>query len=150
MKWDVKHDRGYWYMIFWVIIVCMVPLSLPLWLDDTLSFTDRIILISIIVAFDLFMLWVALDIRYEFRNESFYAKCGPFRSNIPYKNITKVNETDDMLFGFRLAASLRGIEIHYPKGMLGSVKISPKDEKAFIEALLSKCPHLARNEYINK
>lgn len=148
MKWGVKRDRGFWYMIFWIMIVCTIPLSLPLWLDDTLSSTDQMIIVSILITFDLFMLWMVLDIRYEFREEGFYAKCGPFRCNIPYKDIMKVNQTDDMLFGFRLAASLHGVEIHYPKGMFGSVKISPKDEKVFIETLMTKCPHIQRNEYI--
>lgn len=150
MRWGVKRDRGFWYMVFWIIIVCTIPLSLPLWLDHTLSSTDQFIILSILIAFDSFMLWMIFDIRYEFRDKSFYAKCGPFRCNIPYKDITHINETDNMLIGFRLAASFHGIEIHYPKGMLGSVKISPKDEKAFIETLMKKCPHLQRNEYMNK
>ncbi|MGG2065647.1 PH domain-containing protein [Bacillus sp. S14(2024)] len=146
MKWKVRRDREYWYMMVGTILLSNTLLSLPLWLDKTLNSIDWIIIPSIILIFDLFMLWVIFGIRYELREKSLYARCGPFWCNVPYENITGVHPTDDMLMGFRPAAAFHGVEIHYPNALFGSVKLSPENEELFIKTLLAKCPHLQNSE----
>lgn len=146
MRWKVRRDRGYWYMIIGATLLCNVLLSLPLWLDKSLTSVDWFIISSILFIFDLFMLWIIFGIRYELREKSLYARCGPFWCNVPYENITKIHPTDDMLMGFRPAAALHGVEIHYPNAIFGSVKLSPENEELFIQTLLAKCPHIQNSE----
>lgn len=146
MRWKVRRDRGYWYMIIGTILLCNTLLSLPLLLDKTLNSVDWFIIPSIILIFDLFMLWIIFGIRYELREKSLYARCGPFWCNVPYENITRVHPTDDMLMGFRPAAAFHGVEIHYPNATFGSVKLSPENEELFIQTLIAKCPHLQNSE----
>lgn len=146
MKWKVRRDRGFWYMMIGSILLSNILLSLPLLLDKTLNSVDLLIISSFILIFDLFMLWIIFGIRYELRETSLYARCGPFYCNIPYENITEIHPTDDMFIGFRLAAAFHGVEIHYPKALLGSVKLSPENEEFFIQTILAKCPHLQNSK----
>ncbi|MEH7464052.1 PH domain-containing protein [Bacillus thuringiensis] len=146
MKWKVRRDKGYWYMMIGIILLSNILLSLPLWLDNTLNSVDWIVIPSIILIFDLFMLWNILGIRYELREKSLYARCGPFWCNVSYENITKIHPTDDMMMGFRPAAAFHGVEIHYPNALFGSVKLSPENEELFITTLLARCPHLQNSE----
>lgn len=115
MKWTVHRDRGFLYIVFGLGLLPNLLLALPLWLDPTLTSVDFIIFLSFIAVFNVFWFWIMFDIRYEIREKTLYARCGPFRCNIPYEDIIRVNKTNDMLMGFRLSASLEGIEIHYPK-----------------------------------
>ncbi|SFC58849.1 PH domain-containing protein [Bacillus sp. 491mf] len=133
-------------MMIGTILLSNTLLSLPLLLDKTLNSVDWLIIPSFILIFDLFMLWIIFGIRYELREKSLYARCGPFYCNVPYENITGVHPTDDMLIGFRLAAAFHGVEIHYPKALLGSVKLSPENEELFIQTILAKCPHLQNSK----
>ncbi|MBY0595734.1 PH domain-containing protein [Bacillus bingmayongensis] len=142
MKWKVHRDRGFLYIVLGLSLLPNLLLTLPLWLDPTLTSVDFIIFLSIIAVFNFFWFWITFDIRYEFREKTFYACCGPFRCNIPYEDITKINKTNDMLMGFRLSSALEGVEIHYPKALFGSVKLSPQDQDAFISLLKEKCPNL--------
>lgn len=142
MKWEVRRDRGYWYMMIGILLLSNTLLSLPLWLDKTMNSVDWLIIPSIIFIFDLFMFWIIFGIRYELREKSLYARCGPLWCNVPYENITGVHPTDDMLIGFRPAAAFHGVEVHYPNALFGSVKLSPENEELFIQTLLAKCPHL--------
>lgn len=146
MRWKVRRDKGYWYMMIGIILLSSILLSLPLWLDNTLNSVDWIVIPSVILIFDLFMLWIILGIRYELREKSLYARCGPFWCNVPYENITKIHPTDDMMMGFRPAAAFHGVEIHYPNALFGSVKLSPENEELFITTILAKCPHLQNSK----
>ncbi|PGE98135.1 hypothetical protein COF51_18360 [Bacillus pseudomycoides] len=146
MKWTVHRDRGFLYIVFGLGLLPNLLLALPLWLDPTLASVDFIIFLSFIAVFNVFWFWIMFDIRYEIREKTLYARCGPFRCNIPYEDIIRVNKTNDMLMGFRLSASLEGIEIHYPKKkFFSSVKLSPQNEDAFIALLQEKCPQLQNN-----
>lgn len=147
MKWAVQRDQGFLYIVWGLGLLPNLLLALPLFLDPTLTSVDVIIFLSLIAIFNFFWFWIILDIRYEFREQTFYARCGPFRCNIPYENIIKVNKTNDMMMGFRLSASLEGIEIHYypKKRFFNSVKLSPENEEAFIALLQEKCPQLQNN-----
>ena len=146
MKWKVRRDRGYWYKMIGILLLSNTLLSLPLCLDETLNSVDWLIIPSIIFIFVLFMLWIIFVIRYELREKSLYARCGPFWCNVPYENITGVHPTDDMLIDFRLAAAFHGVEIHYPNTLLGSVKLSPENKELFIQTLFTRCPHLQNSE----
>ncbi|AWC31637.1 PH domain-containing protein [Bacillus cytotoxicus] len=148
MKWAVRRERSFFYIALGLgLLLPNLLLVLPLFLDSTLTSVDFIILFSLILLVNFFLLWIMFDIQYEFREETLYARCGPFRCNIPYTHITKANKTNDMMIGFRLAAALEGIEIHYDskRKFFCSVKLSPQNEEAFIAQLQKKCPKLQNN-----
>ena len=47
-----------------------------------------------------------------------------------------------MLSGFQLLTAKKGLEISYNSGVVGSVKISPQDEEAFLAELKKREPHV--------
>ena len=88
-----------------------------------------------------FILWCSLSIKYVFLKECLFEKKGPFRSRILYETITKVSPTNEIFTGYRLLSSRGALEIFYTTGMLGSVKISPKNVESFIEEIKKHCPN---------
>ena len=88
------------------------------------------------------ILWCSFSIKYVFHQDYLFVKGGPFRSRIPYESITKVSPTSAIFVGYRLVSSRDSIEIFDRTSMMGSVKISPKDQKAFIAELKKRCPNL--------
>ena len=48
--------------------------------------------------------------------------------------------------GYIILSSRDGIEIFDKTSMLGSIKISPQDQKAFIAELKKRCPNLEIHE----
>ena len=87
------------------------------------------------------ILWSSFSIKYVFHQDYLFVKGGPFRSRIPYENITKVSPTSSIFVGYRLLSSRDAIEIFYKTSLMGSVKISPEDQKAFIAELKKRCPN---------
>jgi hypothetical protein len=73
-------------------------------------------------------------------------KGGPFKSRIPYEEITKVSPTREIFTGYRILSSRDAIEIFYKTAFMGSVKISPKEQKRFMIELEKHCPHIRGEE----
>src|SRR5699024_12539311 len=90
-------------------------------------------LISLIVIS--FILWTAFSVKYVFYQDYLFVKGGPFRSRIPYENITKVSLTTAIFTGYRILSSRDGIELFYKTAVLGSVKISLIYEREFSSEL---------------
>nr|WP_240407260.1 PH domain-containing protein [Gracilibacillus halophilus] len=97
------------------------------------------ILLSIFLLISSFILWCAFAVKYVFYQDYLLVKGGPFSSRIPYVNITKVSFTKDIFTGYRILSSRDGIEIFYTNAILGSLKISPKDKRSFINELEKRC-----------
>ena len=88
------------------------------------------------------ILWCSFSIKYVFHQDYLFVKGGPFRSRIPYESITKVSPILSIFVGYSILSSRDAIEIFYKTSLLGSVKISPEDQKAFITELKKRCPNL--------
>ncbi|WP_144510529.1 PH domain-containing protein [Bacillus sp. FJAT-22090] len=89
-----------------------------------------------------FIVWISFDIEYTFTDEYLFVRGGPFRSKIPYEDITKVNPTTNIIAGYRILSSKDALEIHYKKALMGSVIISPKEQVTFLQVLTEKAPHI--------
>lgn len=89
-----------------------------------------------------FILWIILSIEYRFCDHYLLVKGGPFKSRIVYDDISKVSPTTEVFSGYTVLSARNSIEIFYSKSLLGSVKISPRDQKAFMTELKKRCPHL--------
>lgn len=137
-----KRDTSFVTLIIVAIMVIAVVTILPMFLEDS---NDLVIILTLLGTFFLssgFILWASLTIKYVFYSDYLYIKGGPFRSKIPYDEITRVRSTSNMLIGYRILSSADGIEIFYKKALFGSVKISPEKKETFIKILQNKCPDL--------
>ena len=92
------------------------------------------------------ILWCSFSIKYVFHQDYLFVKGGPLRSRIPYESITKVSPTSAIFVGYRILSSRDSIEIFDRTSMMGSVKISPQDQKGFIAELKKRCPNLEIHE----
>lgn len=101
------------------------------------------IMIALFLVCTAFILWISLDIHYVLYDDYLYVKGGPFRSNIKYKDMTKVNKTSNILVGYRILSSKDALEIHYKHSLMGSIIISPDNQDQFIKVLLEKASHIA-------
>jgi hypothetical protein len=105
-----------------------------------------IILISLFVLCNGFIIWANFTIQYIFEEEVLFIKSGPIKSRIPYKNITKVVPTKAIFTGYKVLSSRDAIEIFDQTTFMGSVKISPENQKAFISELKKRAPHIQIDE----
>ncbi len=76
-------------------------------------------------------LWVYTDTRYRLTDTTLFANTGPFKWEIPLRDITKVTPTRDSMSG--PALSFDRLRIDYGKGK--SLIISPKQKQQFIDDL---------------
>lgn len=88
-----------------------------------------------------FIWWYAISIKYVFYDDYLLIKGGPFKSKIPYQNITKVSPTTDGFTGYRISSADKGLELFLKSATLGSMKILPKDKMEFITELRERCPN---------
>ena len=100
------------------------------------------IMCGLFIVFSGFMVWIWLDIEYKFYDDYLFVRGGLFRSRIPYSQITRIQETNNVLIGYRILSSKDALEIYYKTGLLGSVIISPENKDQFIEELRRRCPLL--------
>ena len=89
-----------------------------------------------------FILWTGFSVKYVFYQDYLLIKGGPFRSRIPYENITKVSPTTAIFTGHRISSSRDGLEIFNKTTFLGSIKISPKNKEEFIAELKKRCQRI--------
>lgn len=138
-----KMDRFFIIFTILLVLVTGVLLLFPLFIIDIQEEIVTVyILISLFVIITGLFLWIVLSAKYIFNDAYLLVKGGPFRSRIPYENITKVADTTDILTGYRLLSARDAIEVFYTNAAMGSVKISPENKQQFIKELKKRCPNL--------
>ena len=143
MLFRSKIDKSFLLLILFALLVISAVFLLPLFLDqERRTVQDTVIVLSLYLFSAGLILWTSIDIKYVFYPDFLLVKGGFFRSRIPYAEISRVTETNEILIGYRLLSSKDALEIHYRTGWLGSVKISPKENKKFIDQLQKHCPHI--------
>lgn len=142
MVFSSKVDKYFLSIIVSAILIMGVVISILLLLDDELTTTDGYIMLVVFFLSTVFLLWLTLTNKYTFHQNHLVVKGGPFRSRIPYNEITKISPTSEILTGYRLLSSKESYELFYKTGILGSVKISPKESKRFISELKKRCPSI--------
>ncbi|WP_062678781.1 PH domain-containing protein [Parageobacillus toebii] len=141
MVFRAKIDSFFTFIMSFSILVIIGVFLIPLFLDKTRTMFDTVIVFSLLIISVGFIVWSVLSIKYVFYDDYLLVKGGAFRSRISYKDITKVSPTNDIFTGYRLLSSASGIEIFYKSGILGSVKISPKEKELFLSELKKRCPN---------
>lgn len=146
MTFKSKRDRT--FISFISVAVVIIGLSTLLPAVFELFFTKSPDMTAVWITVGLFLLcagfivWISFDIEYTFTDEYLFVRGGLFRSKIPYEDITKVNQTSNILVGYRILSSKDALEIHYKKALMGSVIISPKEQATFLQVLSEKAPHI--------
>lgn len=139
-----KMDQFFIKFILIAILVIGLVAFFPLFFLDIQKESSVVLILTIIfLVITGFILWTSLTIKYVFNQDNLFIKGGPFRTRIPYENITKVSSTTAVFTGFRVLSSKDAIEIFYKKAALGSVKISPKNKDEFISESKKRYPHLS-------
>ena len=128
------------FIVIAILIIGLVTLF-PLFFEegDALSV---VVSISVFLILTALILWCSFSIKYVFHQDHLFVKGRLFRSRIPYESIMKVSATSAIFVGYRILSSKDSIEVFNRTSMMGSVKISPKDQKAFIAELKKRCPNL--------
>ena len=145
MEFRSKVDKFFVVTISITIVVILAVFIIPLSLDHNRTITDVIIVLSLCILSIGFILWSAFSIKYVFYQDHLFVKGGPFKSRIPYEEITRISTTTEIFTGYRLLSSKDGIELGYKSASLGSVKISPKDLDLFISEIKQRCPTVQIN-----
>jgi len=142
MEFGAKVDRYFVLLIVSTIIILAAAIYVPLWFAE--GFDPALIgwMTAVFLAMVALILWCSFSVKYVFFDDHLYVKGGPFRSRIPYKSIRQAAPTKNIFTGYRILSSVDAIEIFYDKGMLGSVKISPKDTEQFLAELKKRCPRV--------
>lgn len=141
MVFHSKVDSFFVKFIIFAILLIAVVCFIPLFLEGGTDLAVIVTSISTFVIIAVLILWPVNKIKYVLNEDHLFVKGGPFKSRIPYKHITKVTGTRDIFTGYRILSSKDAIEIVYPTGLLGAVKISPVEKEFFLDELRKRCPH---------
>lgn len=136
------------FVNFMLVVVLIIALAsfFPLFLEGGTEPLVVLILTSTFLIIIGFILWCTFSVKYVFYQDYLLVKGGPFKSRIPYEEITKVSLTREIFTGYRILSSRDAIEIFYKTAFMGSVKISPKEQKRFMIELEKHCPHIRGEE----
>ncbi|MDF1509653.1 PH domain-containing protein [Robertmurraya sp. DFI.2.37] len=136
------------FVNFMLVVVLIIALAsfFPLFLEGGTEPLVVLILTSTFLIIIGFILWCTFSVKYVFYQDYLLVKGGPFKSRIPYEEITKVSPTREIFTGYRILSSRDAIEIFYKTAFMGSVKISPKEQKRFMIELEKHCPHIRGEE----
>ncbi|MFC0190144.1 PH domain-containing protein [Fictibacillus aquaticus] len=142
MTFTAERDRFFVILMFVTLFVVGCSLFIPLWFDKENLTAENLTAVSSLYIFTMgVILWVSFFFKYTLHNEYLLVKGGPAKSRILYSDITKVAPVDNIYTGFRMHSSRNSIEVFYKTGWTGSVKISPKNQKLFIDELKKRCPN---------
>lgn len=138
-----KVDRFFTSFILITVLIIGAVTFLPLLFVDVRNELASVLLLTTIFLIVIsVILWTVFSVKYVFYQDYLFVKGGPFRSRIPYENITKVSPTTAIFTGYTILSSRDGLEIFYKNAALGSVKITPENKKEFITELKNHCSNL--------
>lgn len=142
MVFRSKIDSFFIKFLIAIILIVGIFSLLPFAIEKNLDLSVIVILAGMFILMVVFILWSFFTIEYRFTEDHLFVKGGPYRSRIAYKDISKVSSTTEVFSGYRVLSAKNSIEIFYSNAMLGSVKISPHHQKAFMVELKKRCPSL--------
>ncbi|PZD96051.1 hypothetical protein DNH61_09030 [Paenibacillus sambharensis] len=142
MRFQVKRDIRYIVGGLLCVAVIDLVLVLPHWMNKGSSLTENLWFLLLAFAISWLVMWLFFDISYKMEDDALVISAGPFRSRIPYENITKISKAKEIQAGYRPLLASDALEIHYCSGVFSSVKLSPRDKQRFLEELIKRCPSL--------
>ncbi|WP_237562950.1 PH domain-containing protein [Bacillus dakarensis] len=130
-----KIDKYFLFVITVAIIVLAFACLFPLFLDGQKEPFGIVLMFSMFTLTTGFLLWISFSIRYIFQEKYLLVKAGPLNKRIAYSEMISIRPTKDILTGYRILSSIDALAISYQTGLMGEIKISPKDKERFIEEL---------------
>jgi len=144
MLFKSRKDSSYLSMMGIIILGAFSGLILPILIGSS----NNIVVPSLIFGATVgFLLWFIFSMKYTLLEDHLLVKSAFISKQIPYKNIRSIREINsigEMLTGYQLLTSKRGLEISYHTGVIGSVKISPVNQEKFLVLLLEHCPNVQK------
>lgn len=86
------------------------------------------------------MAWTWFGTSYKIDGTHLYFTSGPFRGKIAITDITQLTCGETMWAGYRPALARKGIVVRYRRW--SEIYISPKDQEAFVAALVERNPNI--------
>lgn len=126
-----------------ILIIGLLILSVPIILPIIIGNPPVAAIVTLVGSFllcVLFIVWIPLTITYTIDNQHLVVKGGPFKSTIPLNKITKITATSNIFTGHRILSSRDALEVFNHTSFSGSIKVSPKDKKAFLNELQKHSP----------
>ena len=126
---------------WWVIAVCLagpfVSFIVVLVIARTGTVNDVLITLVLVFATVGFVAWILLSTNYRFKNTALIIRSGPFRWNIPVREIVSVTRTRSPWSSPALSLDRIRIEYGSPRR---EIIISPRDQAEFFAALEGRLP----------
>lgn len=131
-------DKYFLLVIGIAIIVLAFACLFPLFLDGKIEPFGMLLMFSMFFLTTGFLLWISFSISYIFQEKYLLVKAGPLSKRIPYSEMISIRPTKDILTGYRILSSVDALALSYQSGLMGEIKISPKDKEKFIEELKAR------------
>lgn len=119
-------------LLIWFFGCCIIASSGPL--------GERLFGASVVFSIGSIAPWLWLTTIYRITPVKLHLKSGPFHKELNLSDITEITYTKQR-GGFSFAFSRQGLHIEV-EGSDRGYRLSPKDRKAFVEALQKRCDDL--------
>jgi hypothetical protein len=132
--------RDWWIVaLIWLgVMASVVGGMMPLVVSGA-SWTEMILVVSLIVGMDSLMLWVLYGTGYTITPDRLLIRCGPFTFPVALHGIDSITPTRSPWSS--PACSLDRLKVVYGLSQQ-SIMISPADKAGFLSAIVQQCPSL--------
>lgn len=132
--------RDWWIVgLIWLgVVVSVVGGIVPLVIGGA-SWTEMLVVASLLVGMDVLMLWVLYGTGYTITPDRLFIRCGPFAFHVTLHGIDSITPTRSPWSS--PACSLDRLKIVYGLSHQ-SIMISPADKSGFLAAIVQQCPSL--------
>lgn len=138
IKHGILFKKGSFLADFLLIGSCTL---LSIFLDPEIPVVAIYILVFAFIICVVLGAWMLFSLKYVLYQDHLYVRGDPFRFKIKYEDIYQIEKTKNIFVENCLLSSKQAVAISY-RGLLGDVKISPKNRDLFIEELTERCGHL--------
>lgn len=134
--------RDWWIVgLTWLgIIVSVVGGLMPMVVGDA-SWTELVVMASLVLGMDVLMLWVLYGTGYTVNPDQLVIQCGPFNLPVTLNGIESITPTRSPWSS--PACSLDRLKIVYGVSKQ-TVMISPADKFGLLSAIVQQCPMLVK------
>jgi hypothetical protein len=132
--------RDWWIVaLIWLgVLVSVVGGIVPLVVAGV-SWTELLLVVSLLVGMDWLMLWVLYGTGYTITPDRLFIRCGPFTFPVTLHGIDSITPTRSPWSS--PACSLDRLKVVYGLSRQ-SIMVSPADKSGFLSAIVQQCPSL--------
>lgn len=127
-------------VILYGIIILLIGVIVPsLYCHDKIGMIVSLLINGLCICL---LFWLLLDTKYTINDKELKCQSGPFKKTIHIETVKKIEFHDGIIVpvSWKLALDTKGIIITYNK--FDTIYISPKQNKKFLESLLTINPNI--------